>query len=254
MEYGICNLAVIPLRAEPNERSEQVSQLLFGEAFEITEWQTNWVKIIAENDGYIGWIGRLQFAMLGHIAYKHIKHHAPQLTYRAVTQAWKISDNSVIYLPAGSSLTFLEGTSCRIGNERFEIIGEIGEREDITATAKSFLNSPYLWGGRTHFGIDCSGFTQVVYKMKGIRLKRDASMQVKEGKKVESLQEAKTGDLAFFDNAEGKVTHVGILLNNEHIIHASGKVKTDTIDNEGIYSADQKRHTHKLCGIRRFIP
>ncbi|PWK78084.1 SH3 domain-containing protein [Mucilaginibacter oryzae] len=253
MEYGICNLAVIPLRAEPNERSEQVSQLLFGEAFEITEWQTNWVKIVAEADGYVGWIGRLQFAMLGHIAYKHIKHTVPQLTYRAVTQAWKISDNSVMYLPAGSSLPFLEGTLCRIGNERYEIIGEIGEREDIPATAKSFINSPYLWGGRTHFGIDCSGFTQAVYKMRGIRLKRDAGMQVKEGTKVDSLQDAKTGDLAFFDNAEGKVTHVGILLNNEQIIHASGKVKIDTIDNDGIYSADHKRHTHHLCGIRRFM-
>src|SRR6516164_6633558 len=116
MEYGICNLAVIPLRAEPSERSEQVSQLLFGEAFEITEWQNNWVKIIAESDGYVGWIGRLQFAMLAHTAYKNIKNHPPKLTYQAVTQAWKMSDNSVVYLPAGSSLAFLEGTSCRIGN------------------------------------------------------------------------------------------------------------------------------------------
>ena len=253
MEYGICNLAVIPLRAEPSERSEQVSQLLFGEVFEITEWQNNWVKIIAEADGYIGWIGRLQFAMLGHVAYKNIRNHPSKLTYQPVTQAWKMSDNSVVYLPAGSSLAFLEGTSCRIGHERFEIIGKIGEPEDIAATAKAFLNSPYLWGGRTHFGIDCSGFTQMVYKLKGLRIKRDASMQVKEGIKVDSIKEARLGDLAFFDNSEGRVTHVCIILNNEHIIHASGKVKIDTINEDGIYSREQKKYTHNLCGIRRFF-
>jgi len=252
MEYGICNLAVIPLRAEPNERSEQVSQLLFGEAFEITEWATNWVKIITESDSYVGWIGRLQFVMLGHIGYKSFKHVTPPVTYRAVTQAWKITDNSVVYLPAGSSLTFLEGTSCKIGADSFEIIGEIGEREDLATTAKSFLNAPYLWGGRTHFGIDCSGFTQVVFKLRGVKIKRDASMQVKEGIKVDNLNQAKLGDLAFFDNDEGRVTHVGILLNNEHIIHASGKVKIDIIDEKGIYSEEQKRYTHKLCGIRSF--
>src|SRR5882757_7245210 len=122
MEYGICNLAVIPLRAEPDDRSEQVSQVLFGEAFEITEWRERWVKIITQSDNYTGWIGRLQFVMLGHLTYKKIKEAIPPLTYRAVTQAWKIVDNSVIYLPAGSSLAFLEGTTCRIGNDRFEII------------------------------------------------------------------------------------------------------------------------------------
>jgi hypothetical protein len=253
MEYGICNLAVIPLRAEPNDRSEQVSQVLFGEAFEITEWRERWVKIITENDNYTGWIGRLQFVMLGHIAYNNFKHARPPLTYRAVTQAWKIADNSIIYLPAGSSLAFLEGTTCQIGAERFEIIGEIGEHEDMATTAKSFLNAPYLWGGRTHFGIDCSGFTQVVFKLNNIQLKRDASQQVKEGVLVESLSRARLGDLAFFNNEEGRVTHVGILLNNEHIIHASGKVKIDMIDNDGIYSKEQKRHTHTLHSIRRFM-
>jgi hypothetical protein len=253
MEYGICNLAVIPLRAEPDDRSEQVSQVLFGEAFEIIEWGERWVKIITESDNYTGWIGKLQFVMLGHIAYKSLKHTKSHLTYRAVTQAWKIADNSVVYLPAGSSLAFLEGTTCHIGTERFEIIGEIGEREDISTTAKSFLNAPYLWGGRTHFGIDCSGFTQVVFKLNNIQLKRDASQQVQEGVLVESLSQARFGDLAFFNNAEGRVTHVGILLNDEHIIHASGKVKIDTIDNDGIYSKEQKRHTHNLHSIRRFM-
>ncbi|MDN5285481.1 MAG: hydrolase Nlp/P60 [Mucilaginibacter sp.] len=253
MEYGICNLAVIPLRAEPNDRSEQVSQVLFGEIFEVTEWTERWVKIITESDSYTGWIGRLQFAMLGHIAYKNLKQTPPPLTYRPITQAWKIADNSVIYLPAGSSLAFLEGTTCRIDNERYEIIGEIGEREDMATTAKSFLNSPYLWGGRTHFGIDCSGFTQVVFKLNNIQLKRDASQQVEQGTLVKNINDVRLGDLAFFNNDAGKVTHVGIMLNNVDIIHASGKVKIDTLDTAGIYSKEQKRNTHKLHSIRRFM-
>lgn len=252
MEYGICNLAVIPLRAEANDRSEQVSQVLFGETFEIIEWTERWVKIITQHDNYTGWIGRLQFAMLGHIAYNNLKQGPAPLTYRAITQAWKIADNSVIYLPAGSSLAFLEGTTCRIDHERYEIIGEIGEREDMATTAKSFLNAPYLWGGRTHFGIDCSGFTQVVFKLNNIELNRDASQQVEQGKLVENIEDARLGDLAFFNNDAGKVTHVGIMLNNVDIIHASGKVKIDTLDADGIYSKAQKRNTHKLHSIRRY--
>jgi len=253
MEYGICNLAVIPLRALPDDRSEQVSQVLFGETFEIKEWAERWVKIVTTTDNYTGWIGRLQFAMLGHIAYKTQQSNPPVLTYRPVTQAWKIIDNSVIYLPAGSSLAGLKGTTCKIGNDKFEIIGEIGENEDLATTAKSFLNAPYLWGGRTHFGIDCSGFTQVVFALNKIKLMRDASQQAEEGKEVANLQAGRLGDLAFFNNPEGRITHVGILLNNEYIIHASGKVKIDLIDNDGIYSAEMKRHTHKLHSIRRFL-
>jgi hypothetical protein len=253
MEYGICNLAIIPLRAEPDDRSEQVSQVLFGEIFEITEWKDNWVKIITAYDNYPGWIGSLQCVMLGHLAYKRFKQTPPPLTYRPVTQAWKIANNSILYLPMGSSLSFLEGTTCHIGTDKFEIIGEIGETENLVVTATSFLNTPYLWGGRTHFGIDCSGFTQAVFKLKGINLLRDASMQAEQGYTVNSLNEVKLGDLAFFENARGNVVHVGIMLNNENIIHASGKVKIDTIDEKGIYSEDLKRYTHKLHTVKRII-
>jgi len=253
MEYGICNLAMIPLRAEASDRSEMVSQVLFGEAFEILEWQDKWVKIITAADSYTGWIDRLQFAMLGHIAFKSLLQTPTHLTYRPITQAWKIADNSVIYLPAGSSLAFLVGTISHVGNQEFEIIGEIGETDHITNVARSYLNTPYLWGGRTHFGIDCSGFTQVVYKLCGYNLKRDAHQQAEEGTLVNRLSDGKLGDLAFFDNAEGRITHVGILLNRGQIIHASGKVKIDSIEDKGIYSEELKRYTHKLKLIKRYF-
>jgi len=254
MEYGICNLALIPLRAEPNDRSEQVSQILFGEAFEILEWTDRWVKVVTAYDEYMGWIGRLQFAMLGHIAYKTLNQSPAPVTHRAVTQAWKKPNNSVLYLPVCSSLVFLKGTTSNINNEKFEIIGEIGETEPLDMTAKSFLNTPYLWGGRTHYGIDCSGFTQSVFKLQGIYLRRDASMQAEQGDTVDFISQARLGDLAFFDNDESRITHVGILLNNSEIIHASGRVKIDKIDSQGIYSEEQSRYTHKLRIIKRFIP
>ena len=253
MEYGICNLAIVPMRAEPSDRSEMVSQLLFGEAFEVAEYNNKWAKIVTAIDGYTGWIDRLQFVSLGHIAYKDLQQNPASLTYRAVTQAWKIEDNSIIYLAAGSSLAFLQGTTSYVGSKKFEIIGEIGETDHIANIARSYLNAPYLWGGRTHFGIDCSGYTQVVYRLCGLNLQRDASMQVNQGKLVENLAQTKLGDLAFFNNPEGRITHVGIILNDGQIIHASGKVKIDLLDNEGIWSEELKRYTHKLNVIKRFL-
>jgi len=251
MEYGICNLSVIPLRAEPNELSEMVSQVLFGETFEILEWVEKWARVTTTADGYTGWIGRLQFTMLGHLAYQQLKREFAPLTYGAVTQAWKLADNSILYLPIASSLAFLEGNTCKIGNDKYEVIGPKGDVDNFATTAKSFLNAPYLWGGRTHFGIDCSGFTQAVFKLHGVSLKRDAGLQVEQGAIVDDLKHSKLGDLAFFNNPEGRTVHVGILLNKGQIIHASGKVKIDSIDENGIFSEETKRYTHKLFVIKR---
>jgi len=251
MEYGICNLSVIPMRAEPKESSEMVSQVLFGETFEIIEWTDKWAKITTTDDTYTGWVGRLLFTMLGHLDYQELKRKHPPVTYGAVTQAWKKIDNTTLYLPIGSSLAFIEGSRCKIGNEKFEIIGPKGDIENFTITAKSFLNAPYLWGGRTHFGIDCSGYVQAVFKLHGISLHRDASQQVEQGTPVENVAKARLGDLAFFKNAEGKVVHVGIILKDGKIIHASGKVKIDNIEEDGIYSEELKRYTHTLHSIKR---
>lgn len=254
MEYGICTLSVIPMRAEGNERSEQVSQLLFGEAYEILEWQEHWVKVVAALDHYTGWIGRLQVTMLKHTDYLTLKDEPAAITYNAVTQLWKIKDNTTLYLPATSSLAFLNGMHSTINNTQYEIVGETDNSFiDLAEAAKSYLNTPYLWGGRTHFGIDCSGFTQAVYRMYDYQLQRDASQQVTQGMIVNDLSGAQVGDLAFFNNPAGRITHVGIILEDNTIIHASGKVKIDQIDAKGIYSEEQKRYTHQLHSVRHYI-
>lgn len=253
MEYGISQLAIIPLRAEPRESSEMVSQLLFGETYVIAERQEKWVKVVTAYEEYEGWISRVQVSVLSYEDYLALNERGSPLTTEPVTIANKQSDNSLLYLPAGSSLPFYENGSSWINNEVYGV-NAIGDREpNMLDTAKTYLNTPYLWGGRTHFGIDCSGFAQTVFKQYGIQLKRDASQQAEQGEVVDFLPGAKAGDLAFFDNAEGRIVHVGIMLDSEHIIHASGKVKIDRIDGQGIYSDELKKHTHKLRIIKRYF-
>jgi len=252
MQYGIATLSIIPLRAEASERSELVSQILFGETYLITEWQEKWVKVLTTYDDYEGWVSRVQVTPLNNEDYLEMQSHKAVLTTQPFTIANKQSDNSLLYLPAGSILPFYENGSSWIGNEVFGV-NDAGEPDaDLLVTATSYLNTPYLWGGRTHFGIDCSGFVQTVFKQHGLQLKRDASQQAEQGSVVDFLPAAQAGDLAFFDNDEGRIVHVGIMLNHEQIIHASGRVKIDHIDGQGIYSEELKKHTHKLRIIKRY--
>jgi cell wall-associated NlpC family hydrolase len=252
MEYGVSVLSIIPIRAEASERSEMVSQLLFGETYRILELQEKWVKMITAYDEYEGWISRVQVTLFNSEDYLTLQSTPALLTTQPVTITNKQTDNSLLLLPAGSSLPFYENGSSWINNEVFGV-NDIGETEnDLSTTAQTYLNTPYLWGGRTHFGIDCSGFTQIVFKQHSIKIKRDASQQAEQGAVVDFLHSAKPGDLAFFDNAEGRIVHVGIMLDNERIIHASGKVKIERIDNQGIYSDELKKHTHQLRIIKRY--
>ncbi|GAA4911523.1 C40 family peptidase [Mucilaginibacter defluvii] len=254
MEYGICNMALAPLKAEASERSEIMTQVLFGEAFEILEWQEHWVKITTAYDNYTGWIGKLLFTNLDEADYNHIKQTPPAITNSAVTWAFKKPEMALLYLPFGSSLPFLEGDECRVGDDYYAVPEVDEELEDtLIETAMQFLNAPYLWGGRTHFGIDCSGLTQAVFKLHGIKIDRDASQQALQGELVTRIEDAKEGDLAFFANAEGRITHVGILLGDGNIIHASGRVKIEQIDEKGIYSEEQGKYTHQLALIKRYF-
>lgn len=256
---GICPLSVIPLRVGPAHFSEMISQLLFGDFFEILEKQDSWLKIRNGGDAYEGWLDEKQITIIDDLTIYQAKATPFFLTSEASTMVLKGSSKEPLYLPAGSTLPFYQDGKCKVGKETYQVTSSnvfIPNKEDfednIQETAKIFLNVPYLWGGRTHSGIDCSGFSQIVFKMLGIQLPRDAWQQAELGKVVDFLTEAKAGDLAFFDNEEGRITHVGIMLNNSQIIHASGRVKIDRIDNQGIFALDQNKYSHKLRIIKRF--
>ena len=247
----ICLVPVAPIRLEPSHSSEMVTQLLFGELCELLDKKEDFVKIKSVYDNYEGWCQATQL--------NTFEYSEPAQIILAGEWGNQISINGrAAMIPFGSSLSFLHGSKISLGNLNIEYDGAFilpkenkWNAERIEQLTSKFLNSPYLWGGRSVFGIDCSGFTQLVFKCFNIYLHRDASQQVTQGEAIGFLQEAQAGDLAFFDNENGKIIHVGILLNANFIIHASGKVRIDTIDSMGIVNSDTGKRTHKLRIIKR---
>jgi gamma-D-glutamyl-L-lysine dipeptidyl-peptidase len=254
MKFALCTLSVIPLRAEPSDRSEMVSQVLFGEHFEIIDKEKQWLKIKLHFDHYEGWIDRKQCLEITQDQFEKLSQDALILNADLVEYA-VTPENHLIPLLLGASLTFLNHADinrAQFGFEGLKIVGE-KPKSELIPTAFMYLNAPYLWGGKSPFGIDCSGFTQMVYKLNGYALLRDASQQATQGEVLSFIEESEPGDLAFFDNEEGKIIHVGIILENNYIIHASGKVRVDRLDHLGIYNAEENRHTHRLRVIKKVI-
>jgi hypothetical protein len=252
--FAICNLSIIPLRAEPSDRSEIVSQVLYGEHFEIIETQQQWSKIRLQFDDYEGWVDSKQYQVISEKSFNELSKDAIILNADLVEYVTN-SANVLLPIPLGASLSFLHHSEINIGNFEFEgmRISGVKPKSDLISTAYTYLNAPYLWGGKTPFGIDCSGFTQMVYKLNGYKLLRDASQQSTQGDALSFIEESEPGDLAFFDNEEGNIIHVGIIMENNYIIHASGKVRIDRLDHLGIYNAEQNRHTHRLRVIKKII-
>lgn len=240
--YGICNLAIIPLRIEPSDRSEQVSQVLFGEHFEIIEQLKQWFKVRLQYDNYEGWIDSKQCQIISESDFNEISNSAQILNHDLVEYI-TTKDNSLIPIPIGASVSFLNFEGINKNNFEFEGLKVTGikPKSELIKTAFMYLNAPYLWGGKTPFGIDCSGFTQMVYKLNGYKLLRDASQQSTQGEALSFIEESEPGDLAFFDNEEGRIIHVGIIMNDNYIIHASGKVRIDRLDHLGIYNAEDRK-------------
>jgi cell wall-associated NlpC family hydrolase len=253
--YFICRVAVAPLRASNSDKSEIVSQLLFGDKVAVLEKAEQWWRISNKADEYEGWLDFKQLQPINEAIFNDEsgQNFIAPANFENKLQA---SDGTIYYLSAGTTLPYYNNGFCYLGDEKFSVRFEpiaitTTNFEQIETFAKFFENAPYLWGGKNVFGIDCSGFTQVVFKMLGIWLKRDASRQATQGETILSLNETKTGDLAFFDNEAGKITHVGIMLGNAQIIHASGRVRIDKIDNQGIYNEELKKYTHKLKLVKR---
>lgn len=248
-KYAYCFVSISPVRAENKDQAEIVTQLLFGELIEVLEINENWTRIITFFDNYEGWIDSKHFHS---ISEKEFKRWSDGLSYQynllnKIKTPW---GNQIIY--KGSFLPDITDGKFNIGNDFFELIDVIEEKipSSIYEIALTYLNSPYLWGGKTPFGIDCSGLIQQVFRFHGINLPRDASQQVEHGIEIE-FEDIQAGDVAFFHNIKGKIIHVGILDGQKKIIHASGHVRIDSISNEGIFHSETKLKTHDLNCIKR---
>lgn len=250
MRYGICPISIAPLRLETSDTSEMVSQVLYGEIFKIIESRKKWSKIRLAHDQYEGWLDHNQFKEIDAEEY-HLLLRQESFFSKDLIAHLTHQDKTLSTITIGaqvSSSVFLKDvfqidTTARIKLNKAQLIDN----------ALLFLNTPYLWGGRTPLGIDCSGFTQLIYRLNGFDLLRDASEQAKQGEVLSFIEESEPGDLAFFDNNEGKITHVGVIMSDNYIIHAHGKVRIDRLDQSGIFNVDKNIHTHKLRVIKKIL-
>lgn len=253
MHHAICTLSIVPVRKEPSDRSEQVTQWLFGETADVQQQEEQWTRLRFHHDGYEGWVDNKQLSA------------APDgvdlLPVRSAEQFVHISTAmGALMLPFGAVLPSYSAGTFELGGERLGFPGRVGGAasngttvQRLLALKDQWLNTPYLWGGRSPAGVDCSGLTQMLFLLCGVKLPRDAYQQAEVGGPVELIDLAATGDLAFFDNAEGRIIHVGIVLSDRRILHASGRVRIDTFDQEGIFNAEERRYTHRLRLMKRVL-
>lgn len=256
MKFGVCKLNSVALRFEPDDKSEMVSQLLFGETFKILFSEGVWHNISIDYDHYEGWVLTNQIMELKQDSYEELVLKNQTISNELIT--FITTDNNELQtISLGANLpnyhdkkfTILKSIYQFDGNSNSKILG----KEHIIQTAYMYLNTPFLWGGKTPIGVDCSGFTQMVYKINGHSLLRDAHQQASQGEVLSFIEECDPGDLAFFDNEEGEIIHVGIILANNYIIHCHDKVRIDRLDQSGIYNIDTKRHTHNLRVIKQIF-
>ncbi|MDP3433987.1 MAG: C40 family peptidase [Bacteroidota bacterium] len=260
MNYGISGLSIIPVRKEPSEQSEMITQILYGEHFVVNEIMLGWAHVKLAFDGYDGWVDMKMITPLTEKNYQKIEQ-APFAVSTDIFNIIPVNAEQTMMIVAGSTLPFWRPylKEFSIQQEIFRHTGNYTYRKpaNIRKTmidqALKYFNAPYLWGGRSPLGIDCSGFTQIIYKMIGIALPRDASKQVHCGTAISFVEESRPGDLAFFDNDEGQIVHVGIIWEKRKIIHASGKVRIDNVDQFGIFNVDTKRYTHQMRVMKRII-
>ncbi|MEO6612977.1 MAG: C40 family peptidase [Chitinophagaceae bacterium] len=253
MEYAVVNVAAAPVRRKPAHRKEMVNQLLFGETVKILRTKNElWCKIRSLHDDYEGW---MTSTMLEEIDEKTATTRS-RFTTSDILSVVEAGDKK-INIPVGSSLPSFRDGKGKLGEQEYAFSGAYISRDQqqpgeelVKKLTAAWLHAPYLWGGRCPLGVDCSGFVQVIFKLMGIDLPRDAWQQAQGGKAVKKFSETQPGDLAFFDNKED-IVHVGILLGNGQIIHSSGKVRTDNIDKKGIINATTGKRLLRLRAIRR---
>jgi gamma-D-glutamyl-L-lysine dipeptidyl-peptidase len=253
MEYYVCENVFVPLRSGPSHKSEMLSQVLFGEKYKIIDKIGCWLKIETTFDSYQGWIDsdHLQQSVAEDDSAGYVLNRA-LLCFRKDNTKMILEPGCEIYKPDFESKVFFTGESKYTAGSDFSN-SFIRSDDSFADSALKFINSPYIWGGRIPSGIDCSGLTQLVYKIKGLPIPRDSWNQAEAGKTIDFIDQAESGDLVFFDNDKGKISHVGMILSRGLVIHASGRVRIDSIDHQGIFKTEIKGYSHKLRTIRRII-
>ncbi len=249
MQYGICHLSIVPLRSSASNESEMVSQLIYGEHFKILEERARWSRIRNSFDDFEAWIDKKQFFKIEEEDYFSLENENQKISSDLIEY---ITDGIGLLMPVpvGAILNY-----CSKLGHSFEghFSDSLNNKEKLVDTALLYLNAPELHGGKTPFGLDCSGLTQMVYKLNGHRLKRSAAEQAKQGEPLSFIEESEPGDLVFFDDNEGVINHVGIMMKDNYLIHVDGKVRIDRIDHSGIFNMELRRHTHKLRVIKKII-
>tara|TARA_R110000868_G_scaffold109560_1_gene297777 strand:- start:39998 stop:40750 length:753 start_codon:yes stop_codon:yes gene_type:complete len=250
MQYGICPLSVVPVRLIADDSSELITQLLYGDHYKIIDNRKFWSKIRNAYDGCEGWISNQQVHLISEEQYTSIQQSLKPKFSSDLVSFVATQENILIPLVLGSSIA-----DANLLDHKYEgnFIDHTIDKNELIHIASLYLNAPFLCGGKTPFGIDCSGFTQMVYKITGHNLLRNASQQATQGEPLSFIEESEPGDLAFFDNNDGVIDHVGIIMQNNYIIHSSGRVRIDRIDHTGIFNVELKSYTHKLRVIKKII-
>lgn len=247
MSHAVVLQPAVPMRLEASDRSEMVSQMLFGDTCVVLHRTEKWSQVRCLFDGYEGWVDNKQIELLDESEFRDVCSWS-----RVVSTRFDIVriDDSTIVVPMGALVPW--GGPCRVAGFSVSSLDDDGGLcSTMVAASDELMGAPYLWGGKTLMGIDCSGFVQVCARAAGISLPRDASQQALVGQMVASIEDARPDDLCFFANEAGRVIHVGIYLGGGQIVHASGSVHVDSVDAKGIYSSKFARYTHILHSIRR---
>jgi len=250
MQYGICPLSIVPIRTSPDDCAEMSSQLLYGEHFKVLEFRKKWSRIRAAYDKFEGWVTNNQLQFIAEEVYNDLDALEPQKICSDLISHIYTNDGMLLPILIGSMIN-----APKLLNHTFEgnVFANKNPKDSLVDTAILYLKAPFLGGGKTPFGIDCSGFTQMVYKINGYSLARTAEGQSKQGDALSFIEESEPGDLAFFDDNEGLINHVGIILKDNYIIHVNGHVRIDRIDHTGIFNSEEKLYTHQLRVIKKVI-